>query len=166
MWLITRHFVYADEIRRLRVSMTAAERQRSDLIIQSEQNKLRMAIELAKHQAQLDPMLHLSIAVDSGRMYLERDGALLRDMRVTIAPERVPSASGDSVAGVVVRGQRTIEEVHNDDSVPHAIVLNGGTRIYGSDDTTALSPGDVRVSVVDLDAVLSNISAGMNVYFY
>jgi hypothetical protein len=145
--------------------MTEAERQRSDLVIQSEQDKLRVAIELARRQAQLDPRLHLSVAVDSGRMYLLRDGALLRDMVVTVAPEQAPRVKGDTAASVVPRGQRTIVDI---DSDTPALVLNGGTRIYASADTgvAAVSPGNVRAKAADLKAVLPNLQRGMSVYFY
>lgn len=164
-WLVERHFTYKNEIQRLRARMTATERQQSDLIVTSEQDKLSMAIALAKHQASWDPTLHLSIAIDSGRMYLERDGALLRDMRVAVAPERVPAAKGDTTSATTPRGQRTIVDIRTD-SAPQ-LILNGGTRIYASDDTTTpVSPGDIRVSLTDLNAVLPNVSAGMNVYLY
>ena len=67
-----------------------------------------MELALAKHQAQWDSKLHLSISVDSGHMYLERDGALLRDMRVSIAADRVPSVNHRDTAVTVSLGQRTI----------------------------------------------------------
>jgi hypothetical protein len=165
IWLAARHFTYAREIGRLRAGMSTAEQQRSDFIIATEQDKLRMALELAKHQAQWDTKLHLSIAADSGHMYLERDGALLRDMRVTIAPEHLPSVKRDSTAIATPRGQRTIVEVDTDDTLQ--LLLNGGTRIYASDDTLSpVTPGDVRANIIDLKAVMPNIRAGMSVYFY
>jgi len=168
IWLVGRRMAYRKEIDRLRAGMTRAERQKSDLIIQSEQNKLRAAIELAKLQAHWDSKLHLSVAVDSGRMYLERDGALLRDMRVAIAPDVAPAVKGDTAAAIP-RGQRTIEEVR-DGETPGAlpvIVLNGGTRIYASADTTsAVTPGDIRADVADLNAVLPNVRPGTTVYLY
>jgi len=164
-WLVARHFAYTNEIQRLRAGMTTAERQRSDLLVATEQDKLRMALALAKHQAQWDPKLHLSVSVDSGHMYLERDGALLRDMRVEIAPEPVPTVKGDTTTATVPRGERTIVDVSTGDTPQ--LVLNGGTRIYASADTLSpLTPGDVRVSLSDLNAVLPNISAGTTVYFY
>ncbi len=164
MWLATRRWSYAAEIGWLRAGMTAAERQRSEIIIQTEQDKLRMALELAKQQAHWDPKLHLSVAVDSGRMYLEREGALLRDMRVAIAPEHVLGTTAGT-ATIIPRGQRTIVDVQS--SGAPQLVLNGGTRIYASDDTLGpATPGDVRVSISDLKAVLPSIGAGMSVYFY
>jgi hypothetical protein len=165
IWVATRHFAYAREIGRLRASMTTTEQRRSDLIIATERDKIRMELALAKHQAQWDSKLHLSIAADSGHMYLQRDGALLRDMRVSIAPDRLPSMKQRTTTATIALGQRTIVQVDTSDTLQ--LLLSGGTRIYASDDTlTPVTPGDVRTSTSDFKAVLPNISAGMNVYFY
>lgn len=167
MWLFYRRNAYAHEIEGLRAKMTDAERKKSDLVVQSEQDKVRLALELAKRQAHFDPRLHLSIAVDSGVMYLERDGALLRVMRVALAPARVPgfkSSTGDTTAVTLPRGQRTIQQVI--DGEAPALVLNGDARIYAGADSDAVAAGNVRVDAADLRAILPNVSAGMSVYFY
>jgi len=165
IWLATRRSAYIHEIGRLRAGMTAAERRRSDLIVSTEQDKLRMELVLAKHQAQWDSKLHLSIAADSGRMYLERDGAMLREMRVSIAPDRIPSVNHNDSAVATPLGQRTIVAVDTSDTVQ--FLLDGGTRIYASDDTLApVTSGDIRADASDLKAVLPDISAGMKVYLY
>ena len=167
MWLFYRRNAYAKEIAGLRAGMTDAERKKSDLVVQTEQDKVRLALELAKRQAHFDPRLHLSIAVDSGVMYLERDGALLRVMRVALAPARVPgfkTANGDTTAATLPRGQRTIQQVI--DGKAPALVLNGDTRIYAGADSGSVAAGDVRVDTADLRAILPNVSAGMSVYFY
>lgn len=167
MWLFYRRNAYATEISGLRAGMTAAERKKSDLVVQSEQDKVRLALELAKRQAHFDPRLHLSIAVDSGVMYLERDGALLRVMRVALAPAKVPgfkSPQGDTTAATLPRGQRTIQQVIDGDAP--ALVLNGDARIYAGADSDAVAAGNVRVDAADLRAILPNVSAGMSVYFY
>jgi hypothetical protein len=90
LWLWYRQRQYQGEIDRLRGAMTESERDKSDLLIEAEQSKVKMALALARHQARWDPQLHLAVAVDSGRMYLMRDGAMLRDMRVSITPEPIP----------------------------------------------------------------------------
>lgn len=169
MWLFYRRAAYGQEIARLRSGMTGAERKKSDIVVQSEQDKVRLAIELAKRQAHFDPRLHLSIAVDSGVMYLERDGALLRVMRVTLAPAQVPgfkTRHGDTTAVTLPRGQRTVQQVI--DSGPPALVLNGDARIYAGTaaDSSAVAAGNVRVDPADLRAILPSVSAGMSVYFY
>ena len=48
---------------------------RTDAIVQTEENKLRIAIELVKRQSKFDKKLHLNVSVDSSRMYLTREGA-------------------------------------------------------------------------------------------
>ncbi len=167
MWLFYRRIAYGQEITRLRSGMTDAERKKSDIAVQSEQDKVRLALELAKRQAHFDPRLHLSIAVDSGVMYLERDGALLRVMRVALAPARVPgfkTKAGDTTAVILPRGQRTVQQVIAGDSP--ALVLNGDARIYAGADSDAVAAGNVRVDAADLRAILPNVSAGMTVYFY
>lgn len=167
MWLFYRRDAYAQEITRLRSGMTDAERKKSDIAIQQEQDKVRLAIELARRQAHFDPRLHLSIAVDSGVMYLERDGALLRVMRVALAPAKVPgfkTKEGDTTATTLPRGQRTVQQVITGDSL--ALVLNGDARIYAGVDSGTVAAGNVRVDPADLKAILPNVSAGMSVYFY
>jgi hypothetical protein len=167
MWLFYRREAYGQEIARLRSEMTDAERKKSDIAVQQEQDKVRLAIELAKRQAHFDPSLHLSIAVDSGVMYLERDGALLRVMRVTLAPAKVPgfkTTNGDTAATTLPRGQRTVQQVIDGDAP--ALVLNGDARIYAGADSDAVAAGNVRVDAADLRAILPNVSAGMSVYFY
>jgi hypothetical protein len=167
MWLFYRRAAYGQEIARLRSGMTDAERKKSDIAVQQEQDKVRLAIELARRQAHFDPRLHLSIAVDSGVMYLERDGALLRVMRVALAPAKVPgfkTKAGDTTAMTLPRGQRTVQQVVDGDSP--ALVLNGDARIYAGADSGAVAAGNVRVDPADLRAILPNVSAGMSVYFY
>jgi hypothetical protein len=102
---------YAAEIERLRSSMTEVERQRADAVVDGERHTLRLALELLRRQARLDAELHLSISVDSSRMYLERDGALLREMPVSIGAERQVGLPPDTVHLAVPRGVRTIVRV-------------------------------------------------------
>ncbi|MBA3655916.1 MAG: hypothetical protein H0W69_01025 [Gemmatimonadaceae bacterium] len=167
-WLFAQRLKYDREIDRLRGSMTTAERQKTDLIVQSEQDKVRMAIALARRQAQVDKKLHLSISLDSARMYLEREGALLRTIPVAIGAEGKVAAGSDSIPMPAPRGERTIAQFNSSE-----IVLDGGTVISagqvpaaGDSATRGLRPGEVRISQSDMTAILPNISAGMKVYFY
>lgn len=155
-WIMARRHRYEREIVRLRSSMTDLERKRTDQIVSQEQNKLRLAIALLKRQAQLEKGLHLSVSVDSSAMYLEREGALLRQMPVHVGPERRVGIAPDTVRLVPPRGVRTVArvlgardswevpawvyadrgiEVPSDRSVrgalgPAAILLDGGTILY------------------------------------
>lgn len=110
-WIVARRRGFDVEIDRLRESMTAIERHRADQIVSSERNKLRLAIALIRRQAQLERALHLSVALDSGAMFLEREGAMLREMPVVVGPERRVGTPPDTVRFAAPRGVRTIARV-------------------------------------------------------
>ena len=158
---------YQEEVVRLRSNMTEQEKERTDAIVAAEDNKVKLALALARRQAKLEKKLHLSVAVDSGKMYLEREGAVLREMAAVIGPEGVVSNGADSIPIAVPRGERSVTAI--DDK---GITLDGGTVILASDvaspaqDSSALPPGSVRITRNDLKAIMPNLSAGMRVYFY
>ena len=166
-FLILKKRTYAEEVARLRSGMTEQERNRTDAIVASEENKLRIALELARRQAKLEKTLHLSITVDSGKIYLEREGAVLREMAAAFGPEAMVSAGADSVPVVVPRGERSITKFD-----ANGITLDGGTVIAPSgapslaQDSTAIRPGSVRISRSDLKAIMPNLVRGMLVFFY
>jgi hypothetical protein len=166
-WLVAKRFKYKQDVAQLREHMTSAERERTDAIVQSEQNKLRIAIELAKRQAKFDKRLHLNVSVDSSRMYLTREGALLREMPVQFGPERAAAESSAAPPAAIPRGERTVAEISD-----NSIILDGGTRILSSratdptSDSTPVPPGSLRISIDDMKAIMPNLSAGMKVYFY
>lgn len=166
-WLLAKRVSYNQDVKALRDHMSAAERERSDAIVQAEQNKLRIAIELAKRQAKFDKKLHLNVSVDSSRMYLTREGALLREMPVQFGPERSPSDTSDAPPAAIPRGERTVAALSDT-----KITLDGGTQILSSpgaqlaSDSTAIPPGSLRISLEDMKAIMPNLNAGMKVYFY
>jgi hypothetical protein len=166
-WLLFKRVKYNHDVTQLRAHMTVAERERTDAIVQAEQNKLRIAIELAKRQAKFDKKLHLNVSIDSSRMYLTREGALLREMPVQFGPERGTSESSDAPPAAVPRGERTIADLSDT-----KITLDGGALILTTKspqltgDTTAIPPGSLRISLEDLKAIMPNLTAGMKVYFY
>jgi hypothetical protein len=195
--LIKKRDEYRTEITRLRSGMTAVERQSADLELANHAQQLRVMVELAKRQAQGDKELHLAIAVDSGVMSLEREGALLREMPVRVGPERRVGVAPDTVHMAPPRGTRTVERILTADSawnVPAwvysdrhlapgtasvkgalgdaAIVLNGGTVIYGNPtagplvDSMYVLPGSIRARPEDLRAIVPNLRPGTNVYLY
>jgi hypothetical protein len=163
-WLVAKRTKYNRDVKQLREHMTATERERTDAIVESEQNKLRIAIELAKRQAKFDKRLHLNVSIDSARMYLTREGALLREMPVQFGPERAAAESSSAPPAAIPRGERTVADL-NDNS----IILDGGTRILAGRDTTdstPIPPGALRIASEDMKAIMPNLSAGMKVYFY
>ena len=155
-WVLYKRRAYEAEIARLRSDMSDVERRRSDAITNTNEKRLEMMMELLRRQAKIDKEIHLAVAVDSAKMYLERDGALLREMSVEVAPEKKVAAGRDTVHLATPRGTRTVERilgpadawdvplwVYTDRGLtppptrsevgalgPVAIVLNGGTVIY------------------------------------
>ena len=155
-WLLVKRTRYLEETRRLRAGMTDFERRRTDVLLASDQNRFRVMVELLRRQAQVDKDLHLAVSVDSSTMLLEREAAVLRQMRIQLGPEKSVGTPPDTVRMTVPRGTRTIERVldeHDSWEVPKwvytdrgltppaertfkgalgpsAIILNGGTVIY------------------------------------
>lgn len=110
-WLVYQRVRYSRETERLRAGMSDMERRKADMVMTNEQNRMRVTLELMRRQANLDTDLHLSVAVDSGVMYLEREGALLREMPVEVGPEKRVGSPPDTMHIVAPRGARTVERV-------------------------------------------------------
>lgn len=110
-FVVSRRRRYQDETARLRASMSVLERQRADQIVSQEHNKLRLALSLLRRQAKLERSLHLSVSVDSSAMYLERDGALLREMPVMVGPEKRVGIAPDTVRLAPPLGVRRVARV-------------------------------------------------------
>ena len=166
-WLIYKRVDYTSEVASLRSRMTEAERTRTDAIVQTEENKLRLAIELIKRQSKFDKKLHLNVSLDSAKMYLTREGAVLREMPVQFGPETPPSATDSAPPVALPRGERTVEELSDS-----RISLDGGATILVASsstlasDATPIPPGSLRIGREDMKALMPNLKAGMKVYFY
>ncbi len=163
-WLVAKRVKYNHDVAQLRSHMTDAEKQRTDFIVQSEENKLRIAIELAKRQAKFAKKLHLNVSIDSSRMYLTREGALLREMPVQFGPERGVSAGDSAPPAAIPRGERTVADLSD-----NKITLDGGAIILSAktaNDSTPIPPGSLRIPLEDMKAIMPNLNAGMKVYFY
>jgi hypothetical protein len=155
VFLVMRYQRYQKETRELRAAMTDVERRRTDEILAQNENRLKVMVELFRRQAKVDPALHLSVSLDSSVMYLQREGALLREMPITVGPERRVGTAPDTVHIAAPRGKRTVEAVLGESDVwevpawvyadrgipvgetrlegalgPAAIRLDGGTVIY------------------------------------
>src|SRR5687768_10193905 len=131
-WILLNRRRYLEEIDRLRASMSQLERQRTDHIVAQEENKLRLAIALIRRQARLEGALHLSVALDSGAMFLEREGALLREMPVQVGAERRVGIAPDTVHLAAPRGVRTVARVIHDTTtwdVPAWVYLECGMEV-------------------------------------
>lgn len=155
-YLLYKRTKYRAEIGRLRAGMSEFEKGRADAVLASEEKQLQVMVELLRRQAKVDKEIHLAVSVDSAVMGLEREGAVLRDMRVEVGPEKTVGASPDTVRMTAPRGTRSVQRllgpedrwevpawvyhdrglpVPNDRKVrgalgPVAIMLEGGTVIY------------------------------------
>lgn len=155
-WVLYKRDAYEREAARLRAGMSDVERRRSDAVTNTNEKRLAMMLELLRRQAKIDKDIHLAVAVDSSKMYLERDGALLREMGVEVAPDKRIGSGVDTVHMAPPRGTRSVERILGPDDAwevpswvyadrgvpqpagqaltgalgPVAIVLNGGTVIY------------------------------------
>ena len=154
-FLLVRYQRYQRETVQLRASMSDVERKRTDAILAQNENRLKVMVELFKRQAKVDPSLHLTVSLDSSVMYLEREGALLREMPITVGPERRVGSPPDTVHIAAPRGKRTVEKLLDETDAwdvpawvyadrglgagsthlagalgPAAIQLDGGTVIY------------------------------------
>jgi hypothetical protein len=155
-WVLYKRVAYEKEVARLRAGMSDFERRRSDAVTNTNEKRLAMMLELLRRQAKIDKEIHLAVAVDSSKMYLERDGALLREMGVEVAPGKRLGSGKDTLHMAAPRGTRTVERilgpedawdvpswVYADRGVPQpatqslvgalgpvAVVLNGGTVLY------------------------------------
>jgi hypothetical protein len=163
--LIMKRRAYADEVTRLQANMSDQERSKTEAIVAAENNKTRIALELARRQAKIEKTLHISVAVDSGKMYLERDRAVLREMAAAFGPET--KVGPDSIPVVIPRGEMSVATID-----PDKITLDGGTVIAAtsapqpSQDPNPIPPGSVRIPLADMKAILPNLKVGMPVYFY
>lgn len=166
LWLLAKRVAYAAETQRLRAGMSVTDRSRLDAAMKSNENRTRVMIELARRQARGDNGLHLAVSVDSGMLYLEQEGAVLRTVRADIgAGSWIHVSRRDSLRVGAPRGTRTIERLLGDTT----LVLNGGTVIYAraaGDSGSAVRPGGVRVEAKDLKALGPNLRVGQRVYFY
>lgn len=166
-YLVYKRDKYNAEVTRLRGQMTDTERAKTDAIVAAEQNKTRIALELAKRQAKMEKSLHLAVSLDSGKIYLEREGAVLREMAALFGPEKGVTAGSDSIPVVIPRGEFNVARIDED-----KILLEGGNAIEASQtpvasaDTSPIAPGSVRIGKTDMAAIKPNLTPGMRVYFY
>lgn len=164
-YLIYKRTKYRAEIQRLRAGMSEFEKRRADAVLASEEKQLQVMVELLRRQARVDKEIHLAVSVDSAYMGLERDGAILRDMRVEVGPEKTVGTGPDTARMIIPRGTRSVLRlvgptdawevprwVYEDRGIaspnertvkgalgPVAIVLEGGTVIYSMPTTGPLN---------------------------
>jgi hypothetical protein len=157
VWLFMRYRRYMRETAQLRASMSDVERKRTDALLAQEQNRMKVMVELFKRQAKVDPSLHLSVSLDSGVMYLERDGALLRAMPITIGPEKRVGIPPDTLHIAAPRGKRTIVSLLDEASpwqVPAWVYQDRGIPVETTGLTGALGPAAI---ILDAGTVIYSL---------
>lgn len=154
--LAYKRWQYGREIARLRGRMTEVERRRTDAILESSENRIQLMVALARRDAVGEKGLNLAVSADKNAMYLQREGAQLREMPVKIGPEATIGTPPDEVRLAPPLGKRVVVRVADasyawevpawvwtqrrlappsDRRVegalgPLAILLDGGTVIY------------------------------------
>jgi len=125
---------YGRELVRLRAALTETERRRVDAIAASEENRLALAVELARRQALGDDELHLAIDTESGLLRLERQGARLREIRVRMGREATVGTLPDVVLLAPPLGKRSVARVVDGSyrwAVPEWVYVNRGWPVPG-----------------------------------
>ncbi len=109
--LVYKRVQYGREFARMRASMTQIEQRRVDAIATAEENRLAIAAELARREALGDTELHLAVDSESGVLYLERQGARLREMPVRLGPAATVGTPPDAVLLAPPLGKRSVARV-------------------------------------------------------
>ena len=160
---------YRRETRDMRASLNAAERGRLDLLLETTGQQAELMMEVARREARGADRLNLAVSLDDGVMYLQRQGARLREMKVRVGPEATIGLAPGAVRIAAPRGKRTVTRIlsgayeyelpswvwtHRGLSPPAvrrvqralgpvAIVLSGGAIIYSEPAPVPLEPGHV-----------------------
>ncbi len=158
--LVYERVQYGRELGRLRASMTETESRRVDFTLASEQNGLAIAVELARREALGDAELHLAVDIEQGLLYLERQGARLREMRVRLGPEAHVGTPPDVVLLAPPLGKRSVARVVDGTyrwAVPEWVYVDRGWPVPGDRRIPgALGPAAI---LLDSGAVLYSRSA-------
>lgn len=117
-----------------------------DARLSAEVDRIRLALEGARHRSARTADAHLALALGDGVLTLERGEIVLRTA---------------SVQGDVPRGVRVVERV-----APQVITLAGGITIRSAQDADSLAAGTVRVPAADFAAILPNVKPGQMAYFF
>ena len=127
--LVYKRAEYGRELARLRATMTEAEGRRIDAIAVAEENRLAMAVELARQEALGDVEMHLAVDTVKSVMFLERDGVQLREIPVRFGQEATVGTPPDTVRLAPPRGKCSVTRVVDGSyrwAVPEWVYINHG----------------------------------------
>jgi hypothetical protein len=162
-WLLYKRWRYTHQIAEIRSGLSDAEKQRADALIASNANRTKLQVALVRRDAQLEDDLNLAVSLDKSKLYLQREGAQLREVPARIGPEKSIGGGEGAVKVTAPRGKFTIAKIANASYRwrapewlladrgqpggardlegglgPIAIILNGGTIIYSDPETGPL----------------------------
>jgi hypothetical protein len=154
-WLLYKRFRYSRQIATARDSMSDVERRQADTILAAAADRTKLQVALVRRDARLEDDLNLAVSLEKGKLYLQREGAQLREIPVRIGAEKKIGAGDGAVQVAPPRGRFTIVDVVGGDHRwrapewlladrglpasprdfagglgPVAIVLSGGAVIY------------------------------------
>jgi hypothetical protein len=109
--LAFKRWQYGRESAGLRARMTEMERRRADAIVASKENRVQLMMALARRDAVGEKGLNLAVSAEKGAMYLQREGAQLREMPVKIGPEATVGTAPDEVRLAPPLGKRVVVRV-------------------------------------------------------
>jgi len=109
--LAFKRWQYGRESARLRAQMTDVERRRTDAIVESRENRTQLMVALARRDAVGEAGLNLAVSAEKKAMYLQREGAQLREMPVKIGPETTVGTPPDEVRLAPPLGKRVVVRV-------------------------------------------------------
>jgi len=153
--LVYERIRYGRELASMAASMTEVERGRVEAIAAAEVSQVAVAAELARRQALGDEDLHLAVDTDRGLLYLQRRGALLREMRVRVGRVATVGTPPDTVVLAPPRGKRSVVQVLDASypwEIPHWVYADRGWPVP-ADTRTPGALGPVAV-LLDSGAVL------------
>lgn len=142
---------YGRELTRMRASMSEIERRRVEAIATAEENRLAIAAELVRREALGDTELHLAVDTEGGVLYLERQGARLREMRVHLGPEAAVGTPPDVVVLAPPLGKRSVARVVDGSyrwTVPVWVYVDRGLPVPGD----RRIPGALGLAAILLDS--------------
>ena len=109
--LYERRSNYDHEIEALRGSMTEVQKRRADALSGTRSEQQKMVLELVRRQAKWGTALHLSVDVDSAKISLMQESAVLRSFPVKFGVARSVRVARDSVNAPVPRGADSVLRV-------------------------------------------------------
>ena len=109
--LVERLKNYDVQITEIRGGMSDIRKQRGTATQDTRQEQQRLTLEIVRRQAKGATALHLALDVDSGTMRLIQEGAVLREFKVDVGPERRLSPLRSGEATSIRRGADSVIKV-------------------------------------------------------